>query len=320
MKITNHQFLPEPLVHALSHDRYDPGDGDISVTTLIAPAQIRRLCAEHKDELVEDAVDRIWSMLGSAVHYIIENATIDMQKQGVWDDSTHIAERRFYAEVPSPEGPKKLSAQIDLKEHDRLIDFKVTSVYAIKKAIYEGGKDEWDAQLNIQRYLMHRNGIEVKELFIMAIARDWNKSGMLNDSDYPPRGCMIEIPMWSIQKTENYIQERMNAHFSKHTPMCTPDEMWEMPPTYALRKSGRKSALRLGASEQWLMHYAHDKGLTEYEKVDATIDDPFAIEANMVLKAGHYIEERPGKRNRCEGYCAAAPFCDQYKEWLGTKE
>ena len=314
MKITNHHFLPEPLVHALSHDRYDPGDGDISATTLIGPAKIRKLTAEHKDEIETDAVDRIWSMLGSAVHYIIENAVIDMKEQGVWSDDTHIAEQRFYAEVPSPDGPKRLSAQIDLKEHNRLIDFKVTSVWSVKDAIYKGGKSEWEAQLNIQRYLMERNGIEVKQLYIMAIARDWNKMGSLNDKDYPPRGCMIEIPMWSNQKTEEYIQERMNAHFSGYIPNCTPEEMWEQRPKYALMKEGRKTALRLGDNEQFLMDYAKSKGLTEEQQ--NLLEDRVEVQ----LAKGHFIEERPGKRNRCEGYCDVAPFCDQYAEWVEGKE
>jgi hypothetical protein len=66
MKITNNHFLPGPLVHAVSHDRYDGGDGDISVTTLIAPPQIRKLKERHGDDIEVDAESLIWSMMGSA--------------------------------------------------------------------------------------------------------------------------------------------------------------------------------------------------------------------------------------------------------------
>ena len=135
LTITNKYHLPGAILHAVSHDRYDPGDGDVSCTTLIAPAQIYQLNQLHKgDEVFEDASDRIWSMIGSAVHYILENAITDMKAKGITDI---ISERRFYHTV----GGKKVSAQIDLYEDKELSDFKVTSVWAIKDALKKG-KDE----------------------------------------------------------------------------------------------------------------------------------------------------------------------------------
>ena len=304
MKITNKHFLPAPLVHAVSHDRYDGGDGDISVTTLIAPAQIRRLKGKHEGDIEEDAINRIWSMIGSAVHYILENAVIHMKETGEWDDEHYIAEKRYYAEV----GGKRVSAQIDLKEHNRLIDFKVTSAWTVKDA-YTKGKDEWDAQLNIQRYLMWRNGIEdINELFIMAITRDWNYSNALRDRDYPDRGCMIEIPVWSYEKTEAYIQERLNAHYAEHIPLCTPTECWERPSVYAVMKEGRKTALRLLDSNAEALDWA----LTNNH---ATVTGPGDPEEVIEMNKGFYIEHRKGERIRCDRYCDVAPFCDQYKEW-----
>lgn len=303
MKITNKSFLPQPLVNAVSHDRYEGGDGDISVTTLISPAQQRRLAEKHKDEIEEDAINRIWSMIGSAVHYILENAVITMKENGEWDDDKYISERRFYAEV----GGKRVSAQIDLKEDRRLIDFKVTSAWTIKDAIVKG-KDEWDAQLNIQRYLMHRNGIEVDEIFIMAICRDWNWSNAIRDRDYPPRGAMIEIPVWSHEKTEAYIQERLNAHYAEHIPLCTPTEVWERPSVYAVMKEGRKTALRLLNSNAEALDWAVTNN-------HATVTGPGNPEDVIELNKGFSIDHRKGERIRCERYCEVAPFCDQYQEW-----
>lgn len=306
MKITNKSMLPQPLVHAVSHDRYDPGHGDISATTLIAPAQIRQLEAQHKTEIEEDAIDRIWSLIGSAVHYILENAVIDMKEKGAWDDERHISEHRYYAKV----GGKIVSAQIDLREDDTLYDFKVTSAWTVKHAIHDkDGKFEWDAQLNIQRYLMWRDaGIEIKNLYIMAIVRDWNFGDSLRDQNYPPRGCLIEIPVWSYEKTEQYIQSRLNAHFSKVVPLCTPDECWERPSRWALMKDGRKTAVRLKDTKAEILDYA-------LSQKAATVTGPGKIEDVAQLNNGYSIVQRIGQRIRCERYCDVAPFCTQYQEW-----
>lgn len=305
-KLTNKQFLPEALVRAVAHDRYDGGTSDISITGLISPAQARKLREQHKDDIVEDAEERIWSMMGSAVHYVVENAVITMKKEGDWDDDNCISEQRYYHDF----GGYNISGQIDLYERNVLYDYKLTSVYAIKAAIQEG-KEEWDAQLNMQRWLMHHNGIEVREQFIVGIARDWNKHGALRDRDYPPRACLIEIPKWSLDKIESYVQSRLNAHFSEYTQLCTPEECWETPTKYALMKAGRVSAVRVMNTEDFIMGYAVENDMTEVQ------------DNKNVLKKGYSIEVRPGERKRCQDYCDAAPFCDQYAQWkkdvLGEK-
>lgn len=310
MKITNKKLLPHLLVAAVSHDRYEPGHGDISATTLIAPAQQRILREQHEEELEEDASERVWSLLGSAVHYVIENAKIHMKHSAEWNYNNITEERFYWVMKPSDGGPgKTLSAQIDLYEDGDLNDFKVTSVWAIKDAI-ENGKEEWDAQLNIQRYLMEKNGIEVKRLYIIAICRDWNKSGFMRDPKaYPPRVAKLELPVWSMEKTEGYIWSRLNAHFGKYVPECTPKECWEKPTKYALMKKGRQSALRLLDSEKQIMEYAQEKGLVQLEA--------FGPDGEMTdaLAKDHYIDVRQGARNRCADYCDVADFCDQYQRW-----
>jgi hypothetical protein len=297
MKITNKYSMPQAMVHAVSHDRYDPGTGDVSCTTLIAPAQQFQLGLIHSGETEEDVIDRIWSLIGSAVHYIIENAVIDMKAKGLWKEE-YISEKRFYHVV----GDKNVSAQIDLYEAGDLSDFKVTSVWTIKHALKEG-KDDWDAQLNIQRYLMTKNGYPVDKLYVVAIARDWNKSGNMRDSDYPPRVAKIEIPVWDMDKTEGYIQSRINALYSPVPVWCSPAECWESPTKYALMKKGRQSALRLLDSMVAITEYADCKDLL------------VEIEDHKELKSDHYYEVRLGERKRCQDYCDVAPFCPQWKEW-----
>jgi len=307
MKITNKYHLPAPVVHAVTHDRYDPGDGDVSCTTLIAPAQVYQLGLVHGGDTEEDASDRIWSMMGSAVHYVLENSINDMQEKGVCPEDL-ISERRFYHTV----GGKKVSAQIDLYAGGELSDFKLTSVWAIKDALYQG-KDEWTAQLNIQRYLMHHNGIEAKKLFICAIARDWNRFGSIKDNKYPPRAAMVPIKMWPIEQTEAYIVGRINALFSKYPVMCTPKECWETPAKHAVMKKGAARALRLLDTPDEALKWAADKG-------HADINEGVIPENTITMKTGYQIEFRPGERKRCAGYCSVMPFCDQFKEWTAGNE
>lgn len=302
--ITNNEMLPDALVHAVTHDRYTKGESDYSVTELIAPAQQGQLRKQHKDEITEDASMRIWSMLGSAVHYVLENASINMKETGEWHDN-YISEERFYHTMTHNFGDGKgpvISGQIDLYQDGVLDDFKLTSVWAIKDAIFKG-KPEWDAQLNMQRFLMQKNGHKVDKLNICAIARDWNKSGSLRDRDYPPRACRIEVPVWSMQKTEDYIWGRLNAHMSKIPLPCTPEECWEKLPKHALMKKGRQSALRLLDSKKDILDYALTKKI-------ASLSD-----GKIELPSDHYIEERGGARTRCEFYCDVADFCEQYQTW-----
>ena len=119
MKVTNHFNLPGPLINAIKgFDKAykdSRGDTQISVTELISPPLIRRLKKEHWDEIEEDASERVWSILGSAVHSILEHA-------GSENDLT---EERLFLEVDKV----KVSGQADLYEaNGTLSDYKITSV------------------------------------------------------------------------------------------------------------------------------------------------------------------------------------------------
>ena len=48
MKITNNANIPQPIVDAIKNDSYSKGKADISVTQLIAPAQIVALERKHE--------------------------------------------------------------------------------------------------------------------------------------------------------------------------------------------------------------------------------------------------------------------------------
>lgn len=232
--ITNKHGLPEALVKAVQNDPYSAGHSDISVTKLIDSPQRRQLLMQHVASIEEDVSERIWSLLGQAVHHILERAGTDT-----------MVEERLYAEV---EG-WKLSGQFDRLHlaSKTLSDYKVTTTYKAK------GDDNWTRQLNVLRWLAFQNGLIVDHLEIVAIFRDFRKSEAERNPEYPQQAVkVIPIPVWPLDETEAYIRERVMLHQvaqagrpSWGMATCTDEERWYTGDKWALMKPGSKRALRV---------------------------------------------------------------------------
>jgi hypothetical protein len=231
MNLTNVYELPEALVRAIKNDPYT-GGGDISVTKLIDSPQVRVLRKQYGHAVVEDVSDRIWSLLGQAVHTILERA----------GDEQHVkVEERLYAEVLG----WKVSGQYDRMDlhGTTLDDYKVTSTYAIE------GKIEWERQLNCLRWLAVRNGYKVERLRIVAILKDWKKAKAKIDPNYPQVPvAVINIPVWDLAEAALYVEERVAIHQAAdagEVAECTDEERWYSGTKFALMKKGGKRAIKL---------------------------------------------------------------------------
>lgn len=274
MKLTNKLGLPEALVNAVANDPYTRGKSDISVTQLIDSPRIRMLNKQH--EVEEDVADRIWSLLGQSVHTILERA-----------DSTSLKEERLFTDI----GGWTLSGQYDslCVMGGILEDYKVTSAWSV---IY--GSDKWEPQLNVLRYLAVKNGYDIKELRIVAILRDWNRH-KAKEPNYPSHQvAIVPVPMWTMERTEEYIRERIKLHQEAEAgnlPDCTREEQWRREDSWAVMKEGRKTAVRV-------------------------FDDEEAAQKHLQgMDPKHYIEHRVGQAIRCEDFCPFGKMgvCDQYK-------
>src|SRR3972149_7541494 len=273
MRLTNRANLPQSLVNAVNNDNYSRGQSDISVTQLIDSPLVRTLRKEHRDEIEEDVSDRIWALFGQVVHTILERA-----------NTTGMVEQRLYATVDG----HKLSGQFDHLENGGLTDWKLTSVWAV---VY--GKTEWGKQLNVLAYLCRLKGLEVKQLQIVAMMRDWQKSKVEAEGNYPKTQVItIPIEMWQPERQEEYIKERLAAHYS-NLPFCSDEERWKKDDTWAVMKKGRKSALRLLATNE--------------EAIDWCKSNKYEIG-----KDGIYFETREGEYRRCENYCNVKQWCPLY--------
>lgn len=231
MNLTNVYELPEALVRAIKNDPYT-GGGDISVTKLIDSPQVRVLRKQYGHAVVEDVSDRIWSLLGQAVHTILERA----------GDEEHVkVEERLYAEVLG----WKVSGQYDRMDlhGTTLDDYKVTSTYTVE------GKIEWERQLNCLRWLAVQNGYKVEKLRIIAILKDWKKSKAKIDPNYPQVPvAVVNVPVWDLAETALYIEERVALHQAAEegdVPECTDEERWFSGTKFALMKKGGKRAIKL---------------------------------------------------------------------------
>lgn len=287
MKLTNKFNLPQTIVNVLKRPTYSKGRANISATGLINSPKIVALTAKHEADLEEDVADMVWSLFGSAVHTVLEHGK----------DDTHLIEERIHIEV---EG-WRLSGAVDLqiKHPDGSVsirDYKTTSAWAVMNE-----KVEWEYQLNIYGYLIEKvKGTPVKDLGIVAIIRDWSRRDAANKEGYPEAPIKeLPIKLWPMEERERFVLDRIAKHsacefameIGDSLPDCTPEEMWEKPAVFAVRKAGNVRAKSLHPTEEEAKQMAEQLG-KDYE-----------------------VEVRPGERSRCANFCSVNTYCQQWQEY-----
>lgn len=272
MKITNRNNLPAPLVSAVSVVR-EPRPGQISVTELISPPQIRALTNTYWDSISEDASDRIWATMGSLMHVLLAS----------------------HGQIEHHQTEQTLSTTIDgytvtgtfdlYEEAGTLFDYKFCSVYTTMRGVSR----EWEQQLNLYAELLRRSGVTVERLQIVCIYRDWSKNKVFEWSYPKSQVQTFNVPLWSSERATAFMNERLHLHLAAEEgeiAECSASERWERPTKYALMKRGQKKAVKL-------------------------FDDKRAA-GRAVTKSEHYVEDRPGMSVRCESYCRVSAFCPQF--------
>ena len=284
MKITNKYGVPAPLLTLASKEYYSKGASQYSVTELLSSPQIRRLQERFHDQMEQDVSDMLWAMLGSALHVVMERG----------ETPGYVSEERLFAEV----GGTTISGQIDLQEVTAfgvtIIDYKFTSSWAVMQE----EKKEWVEQLNLYKWLVETvKGQKVVGLKICAFIRDFSRHD--TRENYPKAPItMVDIPVWDSAKTNAFVNSRLDAHqqskvdrdFGDDLQPCTDEDRWMKETIYAVKKQGRKTAVRVFKTMEEAVELAKEKD--------------------------HYVETRPGEPVRCTGnYCGVADYCDQFKRW-----
>jgi acid stress-induced BolA-like protein IbaG/YrbA len=226
----------------------------------------------------QDVSDMLWMLLGTALHVVAERSEVD----------GHTNEERLSVDI----NDIVLSGAIDLQKNDAdgitITDYKFTSAWALMH-----DKPEWEQQQNIYKYLVERvKKTPVKALKICAFVRDWSRREAEVKPSYPQSQIqVIDIPMWTFDRTEYYIKERIEMHrdskvsadWNEELPLCTEEDRWVRETKYALNTEEEAKVML--------------KELPEKDKA--------------------FIEIRKGEAVRCTGnYCGVSQWCSQYQATL----
>ena len=203
----------------------------------------------------------------------------------------YLNEERIFAEVDGV----TISGAIDLQKEVEggvvIIDYKFVKAWSVMQ-----NKTEWATQLNIYKWLVETvKRKKVTKLQICAFIRDFNRRQV--KEGYPRASIdMVDVPLWDAVTTETYIRERLEMHrnakvsqdFGEELPFCSDEERWKSTPVFAVKREGRKTAIRLFETR---------------EEAD-----------ELAVKEKGYVEERPAEPKRCTGnYCSVAQWCEQYQ-------
>ena len=239
MEFSNKFNLPDTILRAayVNNERYSKGDVHRSVTQLIQPPRIDMLRKAHFAEMVKDISEEWWALFGNAVHHILE----------MGQAPNTLVEERFYAEIDG----WRVSGMADLQEYhkDKTIsvsDYKVTTAFVLMKD--ETLKPEWENQLNLLACLLRRERPQytIRDLSIVAIVRDWQRTQATIDPLYPAAPVVrVKVPLWSSKRQENYMQERIRLHresemlfeLGEELPLCSDEERWMRDSTWMVAKT-----------------------------------------------------------------------------------
>jgi hypothetical protein len=291
MKITNNFNLPDAIVRLAQKPSYSKGVAHLSVTEMMNSPQISIMRRKYDDQVEVDVSTLVYSMFGTAFHNMLE------KHPGPND----IVEERLYAEFDGWHISGAIDVQTTTEAGIEITDWKTVGVWAVQNP-----KPEWEQQLNVYAWLVeHLKAVPVTKLSIVAILKDFSQRESETRANYPKAGVVtIDIPLWSMERREEYIRERIHAHsearFAEETgavlPPCTSEEMWEKETVYALKKDKAVRAKSLHAS---------------LEEAEAALEE---------AGKGFFIETRPGERTRCKSYCQVSQFCTQYQSYLEEKQ
>ena len=275
MRLRENADTPDWLAAAVTHqfrNSVSLADRYISVTTLLKPPHMVRLQDAHSRDIEVDPDDSIPGLIGTAWHVWIQQY---MPEGGQ-------TEQRLTADI----GDWRLTGQPDFFNSTRLDDHKTTRVWS---RLF--GQPSWEQQVNCYAYLVKRTyGYDIQDLRINAIYLDWSETSSLRNPDLPQkRWEVIPVERWDFATTEEFIKARLTALEGELNGVCSAEDRWERNEAWAVKKPGRKSAIKVFASEE------------EAEEMAAT-------------SALYYVEHRDGDPVRCRRYCDVVPFCEHGRE------
>ena len=282
MIITNKMNLPEALVKAVSTERHNE-PGELSATTLLNGTKQIILMDRHWEELEDDVADRFNAIIGTAVHDLLQK----------YEGQHEFVEEQMKVELDGI----TVTGKIDNynMEEGLISDYKTAKVWKVKFNDFE----DWRKQGLIYAWLLRKNGFEAKTCRFIAMLNDHSAAEAQRNSSYPQKPmCVYQFTVTDgfFEEIENFIEARVQM-YNKYKelpddeiPPCSKEERWQTKDSFAVKKEGRKNAVRVMDTQD------------EADKLAAD------------LGKNHYVEHRIGESRRCLAYCLCKNFCNFYRE------
>lgn len=288
MILTNKLNLPQPFVDAATND-HEYTEGRYSVTELLGGTCEAILKRRHADDIEEDVSDRVWAILGTAVHEILRQAEAS---------ESQIQENWLSVKLEGLASGYELSGIFDLYDDSTgtVTDYKTAGTIKWQKQDFE----DYRMQTLLYCWLLQQIGFAAWNGEIVMILRDWSKGKAKFDKDYPQKQVQrvsFHFSDKDMEEAEEFVY--MWFIMVKHEEAvpddclepCTPEQRWHKPDKWAVKKKGRKTAVRVYESEK----DARVRAMEENKKADS--NDLY------------YVEFREGEDTRCQSYCSVAQFC-----------
>jgi hypothetical protein len=185
-----------------------------------------------------------------------------------------------------------VSGKFDLVMDGVLEDIKNTSAYTY---VFKSNDEQYKLQGSIYKWL-NPDKITADYMLIQYVFSDWSAKDLRNNPQkYPPLPQLAyKVPLMSIEETEQYVEQKINALNSlwdkpqRDLPMCTDEELWRTPSVWKYYKNPLKT-------KKSTKNY--DNAEDAYSRVAADNYVGQVIEVKGTVKA-------------CE-YCPAFPICEQ---------
>lgn len=278
--------------------------GDYGVTQLLDPPRLVHLRLRHEHELPPEPVKDKWKAFqGNAWHAFFEKNIRKANNMPEYKDR-FIVEGKVWDKIFGV----KLAGKIDVYDTvDKcLYDYKVTGAYKLKMQDYA----DWERQLNVYAWFLNQCKFEVKHIAIIAVVPEWNHWESEKDRLYPDEVfTLVPLNIWSHDEQEVYVHTKVKQLLEtaeledNDLPLCSDEDRWIKPATFALMEPGKKRATRVLGSREEMEKYIN-----------------YRAEQGKPILSNFTIDERKSSPTRCMDYCRVNGFCKQHQAYLAEMD
>ena len=340
--LTNKYNLPETLVDALSYDTHRMA-GDISVTQLIDAPQIRILKRKH--QLTEDVSEKLWALLGTAMHHILERANIKNVRKRAFilvGETLQDEYSRILKDEQGEEGAKRAEAfkkvvlwlhktmEAMFPEIEGRYVMEMTLRYEVDGMIISGTFDIYD---KVTKTLFDYKVTSVWSYMYPDSKKSWLRQMniyalMLRQQGYE----VLEGRIVALFRDWSGQMSKIKSEYPERHIMEIPIEIHESEKIHKyifsrvkLHQQAEQGVIpECTGDERWGESETFAWMTPGVKRAVRRLDTMAAAKA-WKEENGHkhkdlYLEMRPGSNRRCEDFCPVREVCEQRKTLMNPKK